>query len=68
MGNMPLHCKTTPGRRPTVWTPQIMIVLDSSTEKLLVQLHNSAELVGRNGQEHWQKALTYLLASAVTGT
>jgi hypothetical protein len=48
-----------------------MIVLDSITEKLLVQLHYSAELEGRNGQDIWQKALIYLLASAasaVTGT
>jgi tetrahydromethanopterin S-methyltransferase subunit E len=65
------HCKTTLERRPTAWTPQFMIVLDSITEKLLVQLHYSAELEGRNGQDIWQKALIYLLASAasaVTGT
>ncbi|KAG0583045.1 hypothetical protein KC19_3G104600 [Ceratodon purpureus] len=60
------HCKTTLEVRPTAWTTQFMIALDSITAKLLEQLHCSAESEGQKGQDIWQKALVHLLASATS--
>jgi hypothetical protein len=58
------HCKTTLEGRPSVWTSQFMIALDSITDKLLKQLRCSGELDTHDGQDIWQKALVHLLASA----
>ncbi|XP_024379946.1 protein MULTIPOLAR SPINDLE 1 isoform X2 [Physcomitrium patens] len=57
------HCKSTLEGRPNAWTSQIMIMLDSITEKLLEQLQPSAELDAHDGLDIWQKALVHLLAS-----
>jgi hypothetical protein len=58
------HCKTILEGRPTAWTSQFTIVLDSVTDKLLQQLECSTELDTHDGQDVWQKALVHLLASA----